>query len=165
MDPVPFQADMMMMKIEGSDSSVSSNNEETIESNDDESWDHGYVPDPELIGTENPNDAPWFEVEMRVDVVREAAMEDALREVEDEVDLDVPLKFRRFYSELFNKINMRLAEHVTTEMLLIDIPGLPDGEASRRATLHSWETGRHSMVFPVRRGPTSTSIESNSPEY
>ena len=160
-ETVPSQAPQaVMIKIEGV---ITSNNEmaseDTFDSENVEgrSWDSDESDDePVVIGTEHPADAPWFNVEP-AGVVRERAMEAALDHVESEMDLDVPLLFRPFYTKIFDKINQRLGTRVTEEILLIDIPG----SVALRDMLGS---NGSAVVFPVKKEAYG-SRESDSPSW
>jgi hypothetical protein len=117
--------------------------------------------EPEIVATTHSGERPWFDV-VQHPVVSETALDEALDELQEDLDLDAPIKFRPFMAEAMKNIRRRLTARLNHEFLLDDVQG-----SSRDPRNHDFYQYDRDVVFPVKRRCCRRigSRPSDSPEF
>ena len=108
------------------------------------SWDDSSDSEPELVGTINTGQEPWFNI-MDHRVLRESELDEAIEKFEEELDDKLPLKFRKcmpFMTESLKRLREDLADRMGFESLLTAIPG-----SAEHPELDTYAD----VTFPVKR--------------
>ena len=128
-----------------------------------EDSDSGSEPESEaeIVATIHTGERPWFDV-VQHPVVSETALDEALDELQEDLDLDAPIKFRPFMEEAMKNIRRRLTARLNNEFLLDDVHG-----SSREPRNHDFYQYDRDVVFPVKRRCCRRigSRPSDSPEF
>lgn len=98
----------------------------------------------ELVKTIHSSDQPWFYV-TEGNIIHAHRSREALNQLEEDMDLDVPLKFRPslpLLAKVVGKIRDTLVEETNHQYLLVDMPDTPRHPDFSKAI---------DVVFPVMK--------------